>query len=592
MKYLFLIFIVLLMPYNIFPQSMCGALLSITACILLINNKVKIKVNKFIFLNLLFISVLSIISFLFSKNINLFFDGFFTYIAVLLFYMVFINNDSEKLLNYFSYVISASTVFFIIFQGIIIGKRIDGNISYANTYGLVLLICLYMNEIRQKDKFYFIVNWISILGILFTGSRNTFVYFIIFFIICFFTKLKRREENIIIINTFTVGILYILYEYFGMGMLFIMPAFYIVLYYIYGKMSSNIKKYLDIIFVVLMFTAFILPFFKGKCINEKINIISINPGTIQERMVYYEDTLSHILKNPLGSGINTFVYKQYNDQSAFYDVKYIHNSVLQVFYDIGTFGALSFVAIFFYIIYSIFKFSSGKDKIFKIALFTTIYFHSLLDFDFSFLTIGVIAIMVVSLFCKKTDFKISRVFQKVLVYFMLIISLYVCTMNVFSMLGDAYLERDVDKSIYFYNLNRAVTIKNPDVYIFIAQSYNKKHMTEKCLENLKIAERINPEDPRIKTDIAFTYEKLGDIENTIKYYDSVLKIQKYYPEIYKKYYIYLDNVYKDTGDYKYKIKMNNLKRIYYKNYKSLNKKSIFLKGQMSGDFFKDISGKF
>ena len=180
MNYFLLMAAVLLIPYNLLPDSMCGAVLSIVGCIFLLKNKTELKINKYIFFSILLLNIMAIISFIFCRNINLFFDGFFVYLTILIFYLVFTNLDSAKLLNAFVYIIFISVFIFIIFQGFILNKRVDGNFSYANTYGLILLMCLYINEIRKKDKLYSIIQWISMLGILFTESRNTFVYLIVF----------------------------------------------------------------------------------------------------------------------------------------------------------------------------------------------------------------------------------------------------------------------------------------------------------------------------------------------------------------------------------------------------------------------------
>lgn len=584
MKYFLLISAVVLIPYNLLPDSMCGALLSIISCIYLLKSKMDLKVNKYVFFSILLLNIIAIISFIFCKNTNLFFDGFFVYLTILLFYLIFINLNNIKLLNTFVYITAISVFIFIIVQGLILNKRVDGNFAYANTYGLILLICLYINEIREKDKFYSIIQWISMLGILFTESRNSFIYLIIFVIICSLIELRRKKEFKTIINFSTTIFLYVLIKYLGLGVAFVVPVVYISLYYVYNKLSLKSKKYLSMVFVAALLAFFFTAFFTRTEFNTRINNINLNSGTFQERLIYYEDSIKHVLKNPLGSGINSFVYKQYKDQSAFYDVKYIHNSLLQVCYDLGIPGLLSFVFIFLYAIYSIFKFETGEDKILKATLLSTIYLHSLLDFDFSFATIFIIVTMLLSFSCKTKDFKIKKSFKLVLLYFSILISAYVCTINAFSLLGDIYAKKDMNKSVYLYQLNKNMTINNPDVYVFIAQVYKENNMLRECLYNLKLAEQINPEDPRIKMNIAFTYDKLGDTYNTIKYYDSVLECEKYSPEIYKKYYLYLSGLYSKTNDYKYKTKIDNLEKLYYKNYNALNKRAVFLRNQLSNNF--------
>lgn len=584
MDYFLIAAAVLLIPYNLLSDSVCGALLSIIGCIFLFRNKTEVKVNKYVFFSILALNIIAVISFIFCKDINLFFDGFFLYLNVFIFYLVFTNLDNTKLLNAFVYITSICAFVFIIFQALILNKRVDGNFSYANTYGLLLLIGLYINELKEKDKFYSIIQWVLIFGILFTESRNTFIYLIIFVVICYIMELRAKKEAKIIINFFTSILLYISIKYLGFGMIFVMPILYIILYYIYSKLSFNIKKYMGILLIISLFSVFFIMLFTKSGSNVRINNIASNTGTFQERLIYYEDAAKYILKNPLGSGINSFVYEQYKNQSAFYDVKYIHNSLLQICYDLGILGLLPFLFIFAYSIFAILKFETGEAKILKLILIVTVYLHSLLDFDFSFPTIFITVMLIINSSCKVRDLKIKSPLKFAVLGFTILIASYVCIINAFALLGDAYAKKDMNKSIYLYGLNKDITFNNPDIYISIAQIYNENNMLEKCLDNLKLAQQINADDPRIKTNIAFTYEKLGDTYNTIKYFDSVLECQKYYPEIYKKYYFYLSSIYDKTKDYKYKMKIDDLRRLYYKNFKTLNKRAVFLKNQMNSNF--------
>jgi hypothetical protein len=583
MRYLPLIAAILLVPYNLLPVSVCGAILVLICSIYLLKIEKNLIVNKYIFYSILFLNVIAMLSLIYSKNINLFFDGFITYLAILIFYLLFMNLHMPKVLDYFTYIISILTFMFIIFQGLILNKRIDGTFGYANTYGLLLLIGLYMNEIRTEQKFKSSIQWVLILGTLFTESRNTFIYLFIFALICYFAEYKEKNYRIAI-NFFTTIIFYGLVKYFGLGTAFAIPVIYIPLYYFYNKSSAKIKKQISLFLVISIIISLSLLVFGKFNFNTRISNISLNSGSLQERFIYYEDCFQSIIKNPLGSGINSFVYKQYKDQSAFYDIKYIHNSLLQVCYDLGILVLADFIFIFIYGVYIILKLKKDRLKVLKLAMFLTIYFHSLLDFDFSFTSIFIIVIMIMSFSDKRNSFTIRNSVKVSMISLGLIISVYILIINSLTFLGNIYAKNDINKSITFYRANKAITIKNPDVYVLMAQVYRNNNMYQECLANLKLAEQVNNEDPRIKMNIAFTYERLGDIENTMKYFDIVLDCEKYYYQIYQKYYVYLDNAYKKTNDYKYKTKIDNLKDIYYKNFNRLNKRAVFLKNQLNGNF--------
>lgn len=583
MSYFLLAAVIILIPYSFLPESICGALLAIVGSVYLLKSKEELKVNRYIVYSMLLLNGIAVISLVFCKNINLFFDGFFVYLTVLIFYLVFISLDNIKLYNALVYIIGISACIFIIFQGLVLKKRVDGNLAYANTYGLVLLICLYVNELKSRDKFYSIIQWIAILGILFTESRGTFIYLIIFVILDYIIELKRKKEPRVVINFCTAVLLYILYKYLGFGIVFVLPVFYISLYYIYDKLSLKIKMRVSIISIGILIVWLSTLFFTNAGLNIRISSINFTSGSLQERIIYYEDALKYIIKNPLGSGINSFVYNQYKSQSAFYDVKYIHNSFLQVCYDLGVLGLAAFVFIFLYGVYLILKFEE-ELKVIKIALLLTIYLHSLLDFDFSFSTIFIIVIMIISSLHRSRDFKLKASLKLALAGFGILVSVYVLVINSFLLLGDIYAKKDMNKSIYLYQINKKIAIKNPDVYVSIAQVYRENNMLKDCLNNLKLAEQINPEESRIRLNIAFTYEKLGDVYNTIKYYDLVLKDEKYYSEIYKKYYLYLQEIYQSTNGQIYKTKMEDLEKLYYANFHTINRKSVFLKNQLNENF--------
>lgn len=581
MNYLLLMGAVLLIPYNLMPTSLCGALLSMIGCMYLLKLKSALRVNKYIFYSIVLFNIISILSLMYSKDINLFFDGFITYLSILLFYLLFSNLYKEKILNYFVYIISISLSFFIVYQGFILNKRVDGTFAYANTYGLLMLITLYINEIRTNEKFKSTIQFILILGILFTESRNTIIYLCIFIIISAVVEIKEKSNYSIALNIFTTVLLYILFKCFGLGSIFTIPILYIPIYYFYNKCKTKTKEKLSLICYVSTAIIFCTLIFAQANFNLKLSNINMNSSTLQERFIYYEDAIKYIAKNPLGSGINSFVYKQYSNQSAFYDVKYIHNSLLQVCYDIGFLGLALFIFIFVYGVLLIHRSSEGNSKILKIAVFLTIYFHSLLDFDFSFPTIFIVVVMMIAFWSKGSSIIINNYYKKAIIVTSMVISIYVFAINSLLLMGNFYSKKDTNKSLRFYTLSKEITFKNPEIYALIAQNYRENNMTAQCLENLKTAEQINPEDPAVKMNIAFTYEKIGDDKSAIRYFDAVLEQEKYYEDIYKEYHAYLDKLYEETGDTRYKIKINNLEELHSKNCNSLNEKAIYLKNQLS-----------
>lgn len=91
-----------------------------------------------------------------------------------------------------------------------------------------------------------------------------------------------------------------------------------------------------------------------------------------------------------------FKYKSYNTASAFYDVKYIHNSILQIFYDFGIITRILFISILIYILFYILN-HKHKNTLPLIILYITLITHSLMDFDFSFCSITILLMLILVL---------------------------------------------------------------------------------------------------------------------------------------------------------------------------------------------------
>lgn len=586
--YLLLIAITL-MPYGTLGQEFSSVILCAISLIVFIKNKNEIEMDKWyigIIIGLIFTGLVSLI---FTNNFTKTLSGLTVFVNAALMYIIFLQykSHSMKILKFIVYILAISSMVFIIYQGGIYKIRIDGNIGYANTYGLVLLIGLYLSEVIEKNRFTWLMQVSLMLGIIYTQSRNTLIYLVIYLIIKVVYDFKKKEKFFSITNFFISIFIYFSIHMAGFGVFFILPLILLTIEYGYNKISSKAK---NIITIILSGVGIPLLFLSDSNLSNRIGNISLTNGVFQERLIYFQDVIKALVKNPFGFGINSFEYSQYVHQSAFYDVKYVHNSILQVGYDMGLIGMAIFIMFGVWGGIILFK-STSKAKKYYIPLYVTIYLHSLLDFDFAYLVIWAIVVMIIAFAQEEINctFKVKPNFV-LISSLVLIFSLYLIVVNGFYSIGDKLnANRKLDEARKIYSINKAITFKDPDVYFRLAEIERKEGTNKdrdalnKSLLNLKEAERINPNDPRILGNIAFAYQSL-DSDNAIEYYDKFLNKAKFHSKMYKVYYSFLSKKYDETKNGLYKDKMEELEKTYYSNLKILNPKAKYLKDQMSERF--------
>lgn len=593
-------------------------------------------INILYIFTLIFLVICGILSMFFSNNLISSLNGLVIYINGLLYYFIFWNmrNKKDKILKYSVYTIVLSGIFFSIYQGIILNKRIDGNIGYANTYALLLLISLYINEITKNKYFYRSIQILLMLAIFFTGSRTTFILMIIYVILNFVIR-----DGSQILSFFISIIIYAAIKYGGIGVILFVP----IVLHLYEKISCKIKgKIIYGISAFLGVSSIVIFINTNSQLFSRIRSISIKNPVLQERFVFFQDAAVKILKSPFGTGINSFEYSQYIHQSAFYDVKYIHNSVLQIAYDMGILAGIIFICCFICGLFLITKnIKKGKKKLYYTALYITIFAHSMLDFDFSYGSIFIIVIMITVFSCVKDKDKIgteeickSKVKNKkfktvsgefynkkmmkrenliiirIISLAVLILTIYLISVNTSMLIGDKYaLKGNYKKAENLYNFNKNITYNNTSIYLRLAQIHNgnyknidadEKVELKECIDYLKAALKINPNDPRIYGNLAFINQKLGNEEDTIKYYREFLQREKFYSEIYELYYEYLSGQLKNIkkneiaereyfSEEFYEEEIKNLKKLYENNYEKLNPRAKYMKDQMIENLLNNVT---
>ena len=631
-KYLAIILtaFIILFPYTITNEEKAAPLFLIVGiiCILILDRRQSILKNnnldKVYLIYLLFLIIFAITSIFQTNNVTKTLNGLCIYLCAFVYYILFsvlISGDKNKsydvkirkniskgsitkeinlkeiILKTLLYCSAVSSLIFVIYQGGVLKLRIYGNLGYANSYALIILIMLILNELFKLHKTYVFFQITFILTLILTGSRNTLFYFGIFIIIKFILYLKNKDENfyVLVFDTGVATFIYILISLKYYPLLVLVPIVVYLTYELTNKLSDKVKI---VAAVFIIGVTFLVATYTNLNTISRLKNFSLNSSVLQERLIYYQDGIRHIVNNPIGSGINSFEYRQFYEQSAFYDVKYIHNSFLQVGYDTGILGMISFIGLFIYGFIKIIK-ERSDDNVWLAFAYLITFLHSLLDFDFSFVSIFIIFILIFIMGRKDRDFlkllkkeNKEKYFKKI-GYTFYSVSLMLCTYliivnSVYSMGDNLVLRGQYEKAIKIYDINKEITLRDPDVYSKEAEVYKRKGGNDEkslsqCIDLLSVAEKINPYDPRTTANMGIIYEILNKSNDADYCYNYVVDHAKFNKELYLIYEKFLNKQYKITKSESYIVKIDKLKNKFHNNKVIINPRYIYLNDQM-GEF--------
>ena len=578
-----IIFIINLIPYFILSEGFISSTILLIGVIYIFKRKFKIFIDGYILICLL-TSIMGIISLKQSMNIISSIEGIAIYLCGIIFYYIFYNlkDKKEYVYDLFVYSFTIGVLVFTGIQGIVMNKRVDGNIGYANTYAILIIVSLYINRIRQNDKFKVLIEYILITGVLYTGSRYSLLFLGIFIVAEIILVRKYKSNSKVMINLILAIVTYTICSKLGPMAVILMPPIIYGIYYINSNSNLKLKKVLNL---TLMISSLGFICMGNTQLFLRVKNISIHNPVLQERFIYYEDSIKAILSNIVGFGLNSFQYRQYGIQSAFYDVKYIHNSLIQDMFDLGILGGILFISLFIYGLIYINKNINNK-KIYYLMMYVSIYAHSMLDFDFSFATLIIIISMILALNKKDSVYIYKEMKDKhlsnIIKLIITVLSVYLICCNLFIFIGGVYEDnREFYVAKMFYKINERLTFgKNAETYGLLAEVSNG----EERINMLYKAEKLNPYDPRIKLNIAFSNENNNAFYDADKYYEKVLKIERFNKEVYSKYYLFLKKAYNTTKDKTFLHKQYKLKELYNENLKRLNNRAKYIKNQMPQNF--------
>lgn len=567
-----------LFPYNIFGEEAGSYFLFGLLAIYLISGGMKrlSKENTIyeVFLGLML--VLSIATAIFSTNSLRSLTGIAVYGAALLALFVFKEVEEDFFIKNTVYITTVLAAVSIIYQGLVQDTRIFGNLGYANTYALILFAAIVFSEMVIHKKMDFYIKLTLFTALMFTGDRTMLVILVLWVI---FRSVRERNARVAILMT--LGVLqYLLFSKIGIAAIFLAPIIVLGLKLLFDLLTK-VKKRLVIIAIPL---ALAVMFFSGANTFERIANIGLTNASLMERVISFEDVLKLALEKPFGHGANSYEYGQYLYKSAFYESKYIHNSILQHLYDFGFVGALLFMILFMYGLFIIFK-TKSRYREFYMAVYVAIFFHGLLNFDLVFPITWIIVSSIIAYCCPREEINQSYSWLRVSLVGLLLFSIFLTWYEgTLRMAESAIKTEKYNTAGKLLHLQADMTVPDERKYqVQAAIAMNHSGLLKAAEKSLEKAERANRIDPRIKWNRIVVLTALKKYHEAEKLWGDVLAKERYNRETYRAYYYFLQEAYADHEPERDE-KIRKLKEAF-ENYKEqINSKADLLPNQLPDKF--------
>lgn len=209
-------------------------------------------------------------------------------------------------------------------------NRMGGFFQYPNTFAFYLLFSLVLLWNRQSKKQWFYIFEICILtaGLFLTGSRTTFVLFVI---TVFYLVIRDKKRILILIAV--------------AGCFLVVAG---VSFFLWGNESVF-----------------------GRVLN-----LSFTDTYVLERLLFWKDALPQILHYPLGMGYGGYYSLQKVFQTGVYTTRFVHNGFLQCFLDYGIAAGIILIIL-------ILKSVKQQDTLGRLLL-GVLLLRSCFDFDLQF----------------------------------------------------------------------------------------------------------------------------------------------------------------------------------------------------------------
>lgn len=345
-------------------------------------------------------------------------------------------------------------------QYVSVAGRLAGFFQYPNIYAIFLLVCLILLVEKFQAKTFDVYDGICgvllVIGLFLSGSRTVFVLSILtILVIVLFNKSKTK----LVIAGGVAGTALV-----AVG--------------VWGYLNRSSLHIFDWSYL----------------------------STLWGRLLYYKDALRILLKNPFGLGYYGYYFVQGEMQTGVYSVVNVHNEWLQLMLDIGVIPGILFAIV---VIYSIAKI---QNRYYRLAM-VMLAVHTLLDYDFQFISMGMIAL----LFFEENKCKVCKIgtSQKVMSTMVGVVLIAVLSC---AMLSDVfYLMKDYKKSVRFYQGYTMSWIEQ------LNEAQNQKEISRYAKKIMK----YNSHSANAYDALALLDFSKGDTEGYIKYKLKSISLAKY-----------------------------------------------------------------
>ncbi len=223
-----------------------------------------------------------------------------------------------------------------------VSGRLSGFVQYPNTFAMILLVSELILITKEKPSILdYICISVLLFAVLYTGSRMVFVLAAISNLVAIFTS-KNKKLRLVVLAFIGGGIVLVL------------------LYCLIADKFSILTRYLN---------------------------ISVLESTFVGRILYTQDILPTVLKNPFGIGYMGYYFIQRSVQTGVYSLMFIHNDLLQIAIDVGWIPCILLISSV------VMTFINRKVSLRNKIILATMFAHALFDFDLMYIAVFMIFIL-------------------------------------------------------------------------------------------------------------------------------------------------------------------------------------------------------
>ncbi len=400
-------------------------------------------------------------------------------------YMVLSQMDIEE--NTICEVIAVSGIIMSIFgiagmyiesivEIIIDNNRMSGFMGYANTYALYMLVTLIcLSKTRWNLKIKAAAGALLIATIIITYSRS--VYVIAGIIVAFALIKGTRRNKLVTAYSFILGL---------------------VIYFIVVNTSGAIT------------------------LNQRVAEINPNATEFQSRLLYYIDAIKIVGNHLFGLGYDGYFYIQGKYQTGIYNVRLVHNSILQISLEIGILGVGAYLGILITWIKNV-----RRNKVSKKVqlIFYAIIIHSIIDFDLTFLTVTNILVIMLyfsekkhTVYCEEYNKPISKSLANNKLTTIMCILVVLINLNIILGISAlySYISR-YDTALFWYKYNTEAICAKASIF------YGEKKYTE-ASKYIERAQKLNKSNVTMLKPMRDIHIKYKNLEDALQIQRNIIKL--------------------------------------------------------------------